>query len=1492
MPVATFSYTGTPYCQNAANPSPTFSGGGVAGTFSSTAGLAFVSTATGQINLSGSTPGTYTVTNTIAASGGCPAVNATATITITAPQVATFSYTASPYCQNAANPSPTFSGGGVAGTFSSTVGLIFVSTSTGQVNLAASTAGTYTVTNTIAPSGGCPAVTATATITITAPAFATFSYTGTPYCQNAANPSPTFSGGGVAGTFSSTAGLIFVSTSTGQVNLAASTAGTYTVTNTIAPSGGCPAIIATSSITINPVQSATFNYSSSTFCQTGTNPTPTITGTAGGIFTSSPAGLVFVSSSTGEINLAGSSLNTYTITYTTPGPCANSSTATITITTASVATFSYTGTPYCQNATNPTPTFSGGGTAGVFSSTAGLVFVSTTTGEVNLAASTPGTYTVTNTIAASGGCSAAIATSSITINPVQNSTFNYSSPTFCQTGTNPTPTITGVVGGTFTSSPAGLIFVSSSTGEINLSGSSLNTYTITYTTAGPCPSSSTATVTISNPTSAVMNYGGPYCQTAANPSPTYGAGASAGTFTSSAGLVFVSTSTGEVNLSASTPGTYTITNTIAASGGCPASIDTAGITITAPQTASFTYTASPYCQSAANPSPTFSGGGVAGTFSASSGGLVFVSTATGQVNLSASTPGTYTITNTIAASGGCPAVTATANITITAPQVATFSYTGTPYCQNATNPSPTFSGGGVAGTFSSTPGLVFVSTSTGEIDLVASTTGIYTVTNTIPASGGCPAITATSTITINPVQSAAFNYSSSTFCSTGTNPTPTITGTAGGTFSSSPAGLVFVSSSTGDINLSGSSLNTYTITYTTAGPCANSATATITITNAPVATFSYTGTPYCQNAANPFPTFSGGGTAGIFSSTAGLVFVSTSTGEVDLATSTPGTYTVTNTIAASGGCASATASASITIDSLQNAGFNYSASTFCSSGINPTPTITGVSGGTFSSSPAGLVFVSSATGEINLAGSSLNTYTITYTTPGPCVNSSTAIITITNAPVATFSFTGTPYCQNASNPSPTFSGGGTAGAFSSTAGLVFVSSTSGQVDLLASTPGTYTITNTIPASGGCPAATATATITITAPQTAAFSYTGTPYCQNATDPSPTFSGGSVAGTFSSTAGLSINPSTGLANLASSTAGTYIVTNIIAASGGCPAVIATSSITINPLQNAGFNYSSPTFCQSGTNPSATITGVAGGTFTSSPAGLVFANSTTGEIDLTGSTLNTYTIIYTTPGPCANTSTATITITPSPTATATSANVCAGETLNLASTGGGTYSWAGPNSFASTLQNPSISNATIASSGTYTVTINTGGCIDTAQVTVTVYPSPLASAGADVTISAGTSTTLNASGGTTYTWNASPDLSCTNCPNPTVSPSETTTYCVVVSNGNCIDSACVKVTVETPCSTNKELEVPNAFSPNGDGYNDFFCIPGWEGCIDQFSIYIYDRWGEKVFESEDPSFCWDGTFRGQTMNPGVLVYYIKAAIFNGDKVVKKGNISLIQ
>jgi gliding motility-associated-like protein len=192
----------------------------------------------------------------------------------------------------------------------------------------------------------------------------------------------------------------------------------------------------------------------------------------------------------------------------------------------------------------------------------------------------------------------------------------------------------------------------------------------------------------------------------------------------------------------------------------------------------------------------------------------------------------------------------------------------------------------------------------------------------------------------------------------------------------------------------------------------------------------------------------------------------------------------------------------------------------------------------------------------------------------------------------------------------------------------------------------------------------------------------------------------------------------------------------------------------------------------------------------------------------------------------------------------------------------------------------------------VTVNSGGCTDTAQVSVTVNPLPTADAGADVTVSEGAGTSLTASGGTSYTWTPASTLSCSNCPNPVATPTVTTTYCVTTASSGCSDNDCVTVTVEIPCNTNKDLGVPNAFSPNNDGNNDLFCLQGWSACMDDFSILIYDRWGEKVYEGNEADFCWDGTFRGKILDPAVFVYFIKATYTTGEKVVKKGNISIIR
>ncbi len=107
-------------------------------------------------------------------------------------------------------------------------------------------------------------------------------------------------------------------------------------------------------------------------------------------------------------------------------------------------------------------------------------------------------------------------------------------------------------------------------------------------------------------------------------------------------------------------------------------------------------------------------------------------------------------------------------------------------------------------------------------------------------------------------------------------------------------------------------------------------------------------------------------------------------------------------------------------------------------------------------------------------------------------------------------------------------------------------------------------------------------------------------------------------------------------------------------------------------------------------------------------------------------------------------------------------------------------------------------------------------------------------------------------------------------------------------------CVTTTVTPPpvaqVDTCGDVFVPTGFSPNNDGQNDLECVLG--NCISQLQFSIFDRWGEKVFETTDQRQCWDGTYRGKLMNTGIYVYYLKATLQNGDIVEKKGNINLIR
>ncbi len=879
-----------------------------------------------------------------------------------------------------------------------------------------------------------------------------------------------------------------------------------------------------------------------------------------------------------------------------------------------------------------------------------------------------------------------------------------------------------------------------------------------------------------------------------------------------------------------------------------------------------------------------------------------------------------------------------------------------------------------------------------NIGTLSSTANSGTISCTIPCNtpagtgyliqviSSNPSITGTNNgvnITINPVQDSTFSYSSSSYCQAGSDPSASITGVAGGTFTATPAGLMFLNTTTGQIDVSASTVGTYSITYTTPGPCLGTMTVSISITGTPDASFNYASASYCQNNADPNPTFTGTGTAGTFSAVpATLVFVSAGTGQIDLSASTPGNYVVTNTVGGVGGCPIDTATFNITINAAQDSTFAYPSSTFCQSGTNAVPVISGTLGGTFTSSPATLVFVNTTSGEINLAGSPLGTYSVTYTTPGPCASSLTVSVTITTAPVATFSYTASPYCQSSPNPSPTFSGGASAGTFTaSPAGLTFISPTTGQVDLLNSVAGTYTVTNTIAASGGCLTASATSSITIIATPAATFSYIGNPYCTAGLNPSPTFSGGGIAGTFTATpAGLNIVPNTGAVTLNASTPGTYVVTNTIT-NAGCPNSVDTATIVIVSAQVATFGYNGSPYCIGTGNVSPTYSGGGiAGNFTAAPAGLSI-NATTGVVNLATSGAGTYVvtnnIAASTSCPSAS-DTSTIVINATPTVTVNSGTICNGTAFSFSANGATSYSWSA--GATSTGTNTATASPTLTTS--YTVTGTTGTCSDTAISIVTVQvcnppiaaftgtplvicnsgcvtftdqstnlptswlwsfpggipatantqdpgqvcyaslgqytvilivtnstgadtlimpnyisvvaPIPVSISPANPTVNACESVDLTASPpGSSYTWGPNYNLTCGDCQIATVAPDIDTRYWVLYNDVNgCYSTDTVDVTV-TQIFT---YFMPTGFSPNGDYFNDSVVVHG-KG-IKYINLKIFDRIGEKVFETSDILTGWDGTLHGLPMNENAFVYQLSVTYCNGQTVKENGSLTLVK
>jgi len=236
------------------------------------------------------------------------------------------------------------------------------------------------------------------------------------------------------------------------------------------------------------------------------------------------------------------------------------------------------------------------------------------------------------------------------------------------------------------------------------------------------------------------------------------------------------------------------------------------------------------------------------------------------------------------------------------------------------------------------------------------------------------------------------------------------------------------------------------------------------------------------------------------------------------------------------------------------------------------------------------------------------------------------------------------------------------------------------------------------------------------------------------------------------------------------------------------------------------------------------------------------------------------------------------------------VCSGTTKQLQASGGDSFIWDPPGG----LSDPNIYNpvATPRGSITYTVTIHENVCNETGILTtdLTLLPLPdvKASSSNDLTCSVATSQ-LHATGATGYLWTPASGLNNNAIADPIAAPQNTMLYKVIGKDSNgCSGSD--TVTVKADFNMKSLYLMANSFTPNYDGINDCFGIKYW-GVISDLDFSIYNRFGEKVFHTNDAAVCWDGRYKQQLQDVNIYVYIIKAKTTCGN-IERKGTVALLK
>ncbi|TAE59492.1 MAG: hypothetical protein EAZ89_02440, partial [Bacteroidetes bacterium] len=255
-------------------------------------------------------------------------------------------------------------------------------------------------------------------------------------------------------------------------------------------------------------------------------------------------------------------------------------------------------------------------------------------------------------------------------------------------------------------------------------------------------------------------------------------------------------------------------------------------------------------------------------------------------------------------------------------------------------------------------------------------------------------------------------------------------------------------------------------------------------------------------------------------------------------------------------------------------------------------------------------------------------------------------------------------------------------------------------------------------------------------------------------------------------------------------------------------------------------------------------------------------------------------------CEDSDTVRVSVVERPVTTVTGVNrTCVGGSIELTASGGTSYVW-------STGDTTAVIRVTPAQSTTYIATAYIGQCAGTPDtITIDVrFDYPVASFTADPVqgFAPQEITLVNTStGSSTYLWNFGFGGTSTEETPRLVYPvaGEYTITLIAYSGGGCPDTATQTVRLE-----NVTLHVPSGFTPNGDAINEAFLV-GYYG-IRSLNVRIYSRWGILVYESDEPDFRWDGTYKGSPVPEGVYVYHITGVGENNLNYERNGTVTVVR